>query len=90
MTTDYQTFCDINVSKEQRRKWNIGDIFCNEAQCLKCKDIIRSKNRHDFVSCSCGNLCVDGGSWYAKRSFHEENSFKDMLVMFTDTGKREK
>lgn len=85
-TNDYQSFCDINTPKEQRRLWNIGDIYANEAQCLKCKDIIRSKNRHDFVWCSCGNLGVDGGSWYCKRAFMKENSYKDMIVMFNDIG----
>ena len=90
MTTDYQTFCNINTTKEQRREWDIGDIYANEAQCLLCKDIIRSKNRHDFVWCKCENLAVDGGSWYAKRSFYEQNSYKDMIIMFSDVNSSER
>jgi len=43
-------------------------IKTNKAQCLKCKDIITSKYRHDFVTCSCGSLSVDGGRDYLKRS----------------------
>jgi len=39
----------------------------NAAQCLLCNDIIESKHRHDFVSCSCGNIAVDGGLDYIRR-----------------------
>lgn len=44
-------------------------ILCNRAKCLKCGDIIESKTRHDFQTCSCGNLSVDGGHFYLKRCF---------------------
>lgn len=30
----------------------------------KCKDIIFSRTRHDFHSCSCGNISIDGGFDY--------------------------
>ena len=43
-------------------------IIHNTAKCLVCGDIIESKYRHDFVLCSCGNLAVDGGHDYLKRS----------------------
>jgi len=36
----------------------------NRARCKKCKDIIESKYRHDFVSCKCGAIFVDGGNDY--------------------------
>jgi len=36
----------------------------NKAKCALCGDIIESKSRHDFVSCSCGNIFVDGGNDY--------------------------
>jgi len=36
----------------------------NKAQCLKCKDIIESKHRHDFRYCKCGAIFVDGGQDY--------------------------
>ena len=35
-------------------------------KCLKCGDIIESKHRHDFVSCSCGTCAVDGGDEYLR------------------------
>jgi hypothetical protein len=43
-------------------------IISNKAQCLVCNEIIESKDRHDFVTCKCGNLSVDGGKDYLKRS----------------------
>ena len=66
-----------------RRKYNIGDILENAAVCGVCGEYIRSNNRHDFKTCSCGNVSVDGGSWYAKRSFKTDN-FKDVIVMYED------
>ena len=29
--------------------------------CKLCKTEIHSKHRHDFVSCKCGNISIDGG-----------------------------
>lgn len=36
----------------------------NRAKCGICKDVIKSIHRHDFVSCKCGNIFVDGGNDY--------------------------
>lgn len=33
-------------------------------KCPKCKDVIFSRARHDFHSCSCGAVSVDGGFDY--------------------------
>ena len=59
--------------KETRRKYYTGDILENAAECLECGDYIRSNNRLDYQTCSCGNVGVDGGSWYAKRTFKSRN-----------------
>jgi hypothetical protein len=37
--------------------------------CLVCSDTIISQHRHDYKSCSCGNVQVDGGSDYAKYGY---------------------
>jgi len=42
-------------------------IIRNRAKCLKCGDIIESTHRHDFVSCKCGAIFVDGGLDYLRR-----------------------
>ena len=38
----------------------------NEAQCAKCGQIIFSRHRHDFVSCKCRAISVDGGLEYRR------------------------
>lgn len=34
----------------------------NRAKCKLCNDIIESVHRHDYVTCSCGEISIDGGS----------------------------
>lgn len=48
-------------------------ITRNAAQCAKCKDVIESKDRHDFVSCSCGAIFVDGGLEYIRAGGYPED-----------------
>lgn len=43
-------------------------VVTNKAQCKLCGDVIESKHRHDFKSCKCGEISVDGGKSYIKRS----------------------
>jgi hypothetical protein len=42
-------------------------IVQNAATCLGCGDFIVSKHRHDFVTCTCGAVSVDGGQEYLRR-----------------------
>lgn len=42
-------------------------IIQNAVVCNKCDDYIFSKTRHDFVTCSCGSISVDGGQHYLRR-----------------------
>jgi hypothetical protein len=53
-------------------------IITNKAQCLICHDIIESKHGYDFVTCSCGNVSVDGGTKYLRRAVHDGTKFKDL------------
>lgn len=41
----------------------------NRAGCNECGDVVRSAHRHDYRPCACGNIAVDGGEDYCKRSF---------------------
>jgi len=81
---DYHDFTTIDTPKAERAKKNVGDIWINQIKCLKCKDVIRSQNRHDYRTCECGAVSVDGGSCCLKRSgdltLCEEQSlcFKDV------------
>lgn len=82
-TTDYHDFTDITTPEAERRKLDVGDIWINAAECKKCGDIVRSRNRHDFRSCKCGSIIVDGGSWYARRVGDLE-AIKDIIVYYND------
>ncbi len=42
-------------------------IIQNAVTCLGCGDFIVSKHRHDFVTCTCGTISVDGGQAYLRR-----------------------
>lgn len=44
-------------------------IITNKIRCKHCGDIIQSKHRHDFCTCRCRKVSVDGGTVYLKRSF---------------------
>ena len=35
-------------------------------RCLKCNDVIESKNLHDCISCKCGACSIDGGNQYTR------------------------
>ncbi len=50
-------------------------IISNKARCRLCGDIIESKHRHDWQSCSCGAIFVDGGHEYLRRG---AKSFEDL------------
>ena len=66
----------------------MGKIIENSAKCLKCGDKIVSKHRHDYVTCSCGNVSVDGGLDYCRRSFKEMDTWIDTSIWEEDTSKQ--
>ena len=39
------------------------------ARCKFCGDIIESKYTHNYVTCSCGAIAVDGGHEYLRRNY---------------------
>lgn len=40
--------------------------YKNKARCKLCGDVLESKFRHDFVTCSCTSLSLDGGLAYRR------------------------
>ena len=56
-------------------------VVTNEAQCRLCGDVIESKHRHDFKSCKCGEITVDGGKEYIKRSARDLSN----IIELSDT-----
>lgn len=55
-------------------------ILRNSIKCNHCNDEIESKHRHDFVTCKCGKISVDGGKDYRKTSFTELSDFTDTSI----------
>jgi hypothetical protein len=53
-------------------------IIRNAARCKKCGDVIESKHRHDFVSCKCGAIAVDGGTDYIRWIFNDRDDIEDL------------
>lgn len=45
-------------------------ITRNAAQCRLCGETIESTHRHDFRSCSCNAIFIDGGFDYLRRGGH--------------------
>ena len=60
---------DVRVRRRLKR---------NAARCDGCGDTIESEFCHDFRTCSCGALAVDGGLAYARRLFKPEVPFTDL------------
>lgn len=48
-------------------------IVRNSIRCKKCNDIIQSNSQHDFKSCQCGAVAVDGGLNYLRRIGTQED-----------------
>jgi len=78
---DYHNFSHRGSDKAWRDRFNIGNIYVNAAICGICNYFIRSKNRHDYVLCSCGSTAVDGGSHYAKRM---GTNYINIIELFND------
>lgn len=48
-------------------------IVSNKIQCKHCGEVIESTSIHNFVSCKCGKVAVDGGKDYLKRCGNKED-----------------
>ena len=42
-------------------------ILLNSIKCKKCSEILISEHTHDFRTCSCGSVSIDGGKDYLHR-----------------------
>ena len=61
-------------------------IITNKIKCKSCKDIIESKHRHDYRTCKCGKVSVDGGKDYLRRGF---SGTQDANKAYEDLSKME-
>lgn len=72
---------------------NMKKIKKNAARCKKCGDVIESRHVHDFVTCKCGAISVDGGHYYLKRCAMDLNDIVELSEYEEDApsnGDREK
>ncbi len=54
-------------------------IKVNKAKCLFCGDIIESTHVHDYKTCKCGKISVDGGTYYLKRGFPAGYKYEECI-----------
>lgn len=75
---------DSELTVEERDFLNLGEWRLNQVKCLKCEEVIRSHHRHDFKKCKCGNIGVDGGTWYLKRIGNgiKDESYEDLSEQY--------
>jgi len=59
------------------------EIIQNEAECRKCGDIIWSAHSHDFKTCGCGAIAVDGGMSHIGRCGYPDHVIDRSMSMTT-------
>lgn len=47
----------------------------NRAKCVLCEDILESFHTHDYVTCKCGEISIDGGQNSLKTSAKNYENF---------------
>lgn len=66
-------------------------IIKNIIRCNHCGDVLESVYTHDFKTCKCGTVSVDGGHDYLRRCFNTLDDFTDLsLFKNTDENSRQK
>jgi hypothetical protein len=55
-------------------------IKSNKARCKLCGDIIESRGVHDFQSCQCEEIFVDGGHEYLRRGANDLNNIEERSI----------
>lgn len=53
-------------------------IIANRIKCNHCGQIIESKSDHDYKTCKCGKVSVDGGRSYLRRRYDEIGDYEDL------------
>jgi hypothetical protein len=59
-------------------------VIINKAQCKLCGDILTSTSHHDYQTCSCGEISVDGGKSYIKRSAKDLNNIIELSETYDE------
>jgi len=59
------------VTREKRLA--ATSVVCTGIQCQACGEIVVSLHRHDWRSCKCGKVFIDGGRDYVRYGGDAEN-----------------
>lgn len=57
-------------------------IIRNSAHCGRCGQSVESTYTHDFKSCECGNVSVDGGFSYVRHVIEHPESYDNTSLVF--------
>ena len=57
----------------------------NRAKCKKCGTIIESKHVHDWVTCKCKGIFIDGGTIYKRAGLLKEGFTFDDIEYLEDS-----
>lgn len=60
-------------------------ILSNQIKCNSCGDEIFSAHVHDFKSCKCGRVSVDGGMSYLRRLYQQPGDYTEMSIEIDDS-----
>ena len=62
-------------------------IVSNQIRCLFCGDEPYSTTRHNYKTCKCGKVAVDGGQAYLRRAFvadmAPDECYKDISIVIS-------
>ena len=53
-------------------------VIRNAVRCNYCGDVVESTYRHDFQTCRCGRVSVDGGHDYLRRCANSPDDYTDL------------
>ena len=56
-------------------------IASNQIKCLKCGASVHSARHHEFVSCPCGAVSVDGGGLYLRRAGNPDDWEEQSILL---------
>ncbi len=69
----------------------------NRAKCKLCNNVIESFSTHDYVTCGCGEISIDGGSEYLRSRARDYQNFlrvddegNEIVVTFQENISEEK
>lgn len=57
-------------------------LFTSAVLCKKCGAILFSRAIHDYRTCPCGEVSIDGGFDYCKLSYKKEEDFMLFKIAF--------